>query len=70
MNNIWKKDYKLKKQGGKVYLEIPTGVSSDSVKMILTQKPGERYWVISKVEGLVSSLFSAMENAQKEADNK
>jgi len=58
---FWQKDLKIKKQGSSAYIELP-----DNVKIVLTKKAGERYWVISKIEGFAEN-FSAGEGAEKEA---
>jgi len=50
---VWQqKDLKIQKQGNFAYIELP-----DNVKIIFTKKEGERYWVISKIEGFAESLF-------------
>lgn len=47
---FWQKDLKIKKQGNSAYIELP-----DNVKIVLTKKVGERYWVISKIEGFMET---------------
>ncbi|NQU99559.1 MAG: hypothetical protein HQ538_02375 [Parcubacteria group bacterium] len=49
---FWQKDLKIEKQGNSTYIELP-----DNVKIVLTKKEKERYWVISKIEGF-TEVFS------------
>jgi len=63
------KDLKIKKQGNSAYIELP-----DNIKIVFTRKAGERYWVISKIEGFTDNLLSKESQQQsvstKESENK
>lgn len=48
---IWQKNLKIKKLDNSAYIEL-----SDNIKIIFTKKAGERYWVISKIEGFTDTL--------------
>ncbi|HVZ11360.1 MAG TPA: hypothetical protein VG941_03040 [Candidatus Paceibacterota bacterium] len=50
-SEIQNKNIKIKKDGKTVYIELP-----DDIKIILTRKAGERYWVISGIQGLSKNI--------------
>lgn len=45
---FWQEDLEIKRQDNFAYIESP-----DNVKIVFTKKEGERYWVISKIEGFI-----------------
>jgi len=57
ISDIWQEDLEIKKRGNSTYIETP-----DGIKMIFIKKEGERYWVITKLEGFAKRLFSTLEN--------
>ena len=57
ISDIWQEDLEIKKQDNSTYIETP-----DGIKMIFAKKEGERYWVITKLEGFVKRLFSTLED--------
>jgi len=59
LSTIWQKDLEIKKQGDSAHIELP-----DNVKVVLTQKEGERYWVVSEIKGF-TDFFGGEETEQK-----
>lgn len=63
IGSLEQENLEIKKEGDSAYLELP-----DNVKIIFTKKSGERYWVISKIEGF-TAMAPDMENTEKETNN-
>ena len=59
LSTIWQKDLEIKKQGDSAYIELP-----DNIKVVLIQKEGERYWVVSEIEGF--TVFFGGEETEQE----
>jgi len=53
LSDIWQqKDLKIKKQGNFAYINLP-----DNIQIVLSRQTGKRYWVISKIAGLMGNLL-------------
>lgn len=59
----WKEKLKIKRQDKSAHIELP-----DGIKIIFIRKEGERYWVITKIEGLMQD-FSTGEGEQEKKDD-
>lgn len=64
LGTIWQqRDIQIKKQSNSAYIELP-----NNIKIIFFKKEGERYWVVSKIEGFTEK-FPTTENIKTTANS-